>query len=254
MVIGSTLVNPHVLNLTSFFIWTWSLLPVTWSNAILRSYIALKEFPSKIRAQATRSYTALKHSFDTDAYWFYNIEGHYIAQHMNSTVVKVHKGKPSWLYTPHTNTFSYLGSNSSMVTRRYPVIGASLYCKTTEFCSEYDMSDWISDVRIILPENDVAISLPLSVLVLGWGLANEVCFEGGLSTMEITLMSDVGEEKRYSVLTEAEIEDGEIIEGESDDEEGSTLNEVSSTDSDESPAPSSHPLRPTPEENLEEIH
>ena len=281
MVTGSSfaLTNPHVLNLTTFFIWGWSLIPTPWSNELLRAYIFLTGLPSRVYAQITRSYTALRYSFDSDAYWFYNVGGHYIAQQLNSNVVKVNKGNPHWLYTSNTNVFSYVAPithantnevvhqlvNEPVVTRRLPVIGASLYYRSSVFSFEYDMSEWISSVHIVSPKNSVADRVPLSVLVLAWGLANEVIFEGDLSKMEIVLVSDMGEEKRFNVLTEAEVEEGEITAMNDDlvvSEEETTetaeaaanAEEELSSDSDSSPAPAPvhRPLQTTPVEDTVE--
>jgi hypothetical protein len=279
MVTGSSfaLANPHTLNLTTFFIWVWSLIPTPWSNELLRAYIFLGDLPSRVYTQITRSYTALRYSFDSDAYWFYNVEGHYIAQHMNSNVVKVHKGNPHWLYTSNTNVFSYVAPithantndvvnqlvNEPVVTGRLPVIGATLYYRASVFSFEYDMSEWISSVHIVSPKNSVADRVPLSVLVLAWGLANEVCFEGDLSTMEIVLVSDIGEEKRFNVLTEAEVEEGEITAMNDDlvvSEEETTetaeaaanAEEELSSDSDSSPVPVHRPPQTTPVEDTVE--
>lgn len=279
---GSILAFPQAFNMTTIFLWFWSLLPTTWANTLLKSYIFATNIPSKIHTQVSRSYTALKHSFESDAYWFYNVGDHFIAQHMNSAVMKVHKGKPTWLYTPHTNVFSYVAPithadtngvvnqlvNEPVVTRRFPMIGATLYFKTPTNFFEYDMSEWISSVRIVSPESSVADTVPLSVLVLAWGLANEVCFKGDLSTMEIVLMSDVGDEKRFNVVTEFEVEEGEITAANddlvvSDDEEDTnetveavaaeTADEELSSESENSPAPEHRPLLTTPINGLEEV-
>lgn len=270
---GSILAFPQTLNMTHFFIRLWGLLPTTWANLLLKAYITVSTIPSRIQAQTARSLTALKHSFQDDAYWFYSVGGHYVAQHMNSTVVKVHRGKPQWLYTSSTNVFSYVAPithadtdrlvqrlvNEPVITRRFPMIGATLYCRSATEFFEYDMSEWISSVRIVSPESSVADTVPLSVLVLAWGLTNEVCFEGDLSTMEIVMMSDVGEEKRFNVLTEVEVEEGELtaanddlIVSEEDVSDSTGPEEELSTDSESSPAPVHRALPPTPADGLEE--
>lgn len=257
MVIGTTLMNPHVLNLTAFFIWGWGLIPTSWSNQMLQSYIFLKEVPERFMNQMARSWKALIHSFQNDAYWFYSVGDHYFVQHDTSSVIKVHKGKPEWTYTPHNSLFSWVApithaetpermrelANAPVVYKQLPIIGATL-CSTTEEASfEYDMSEWISGIRIKSSELSPIDVVPLLVLVLAWGLTHDVCFEGDLSTMTITMMMDTGDEKRFRVGTQEEIEEGEIIKD---------LGGVSSTDSDESPAPSSRPLQPTPEVAYEE--
>ena len=267
---GSVLANSNALTLTTFFMWIWSLLPTTWANTLLRTYLALCDFPGRVVNQTVRVTKAVADSFQNDAYWFYSVGDHYFAQHSNSSVLRVHKGKPQWFYTPHNTLFSWTAPithavsaesmyeivRSPVVVKRLPIIGATLYYKTSTESFEYDMSDWISHVKIMSPQTHSVDVVPLLVLVLAWGLTKNVCFEGDLSSMEIVLMSDVGDEKRFKVDTQEEIEEGEIVEEAAVEEapEESLVEETQhddlSTDSDESPAPSSRPLQTPPvEEN-----
>ena len=284
MASDSALANPHVLNMTAFFMWAWSLLPTPFSNTLLRVYLYLRELPDRILNQTARTMTAVVHSFQNDAYWFYSVGNHYFAHHDKSSVMRVHKGKPQWLYTPHNTLFSWVAPithadseqtmralvSAPVVYKRLPVIGATLYHRTATEVFEYDMSDWISGVRIMSPESSPTDVVPLLVLVLGWGLTHDICFEGDLSNMQIVMMSDTGEEKRFRVVTQEEIEEGEVDEQESDEEEHAQEESASdeesdtqsqeqvqeeaqvettlSTDSDESPAPE-HRHLPTPEED-----
>ena len=269
MVTGSALANPHVINLTAFFMWVWGLLPTPWSNALLRAYLYMRDTPDRMLNQTVRTSKAILNSFQNDEYWFYKAGSHYFSQHSNSSAMKVYKGKPQWLYTPHNTLFSWIdpittaASVESMreivqepvVYKRLPIIGAVLYLRTERESFEYDMSDWISQVKLMAPQTHPVDHVPLVVLVLAWGLTQDICFEGDLSSSELVITSDMGEEKRFRVLTEEEIEDGEIVEdwgGQEHVTEADTeiLDKVSSTDSDESPAPSSRPLQSTPvEEN-----
>jgi hypothetical protein len=243
--------------------WFWGLLPLDFSNRLLKSYLFLRDLPERVLNQTVRTLSAVVHSFQNDSYWFYSVGDHYFAQHNNSSVMRVHKGKPQWLYTPHDTLFSwvapitYADSDETMrrlvhdtVTyKRLPIIGATLYHRTATVSFEYDMSEWISGVRIMSPLSTPIDVVPLLVLVLAWGLTHEVCFEGDLSKMEIVLMSDMGDEKRFRVVTQEEIEppeEGEIVEdwgGEGHQEE--LEDTLSSTESDASPAPE-HRQLPTP--------
>lgn len=302
MASGSALANPDVLNMTAFFMWAWSLLPTPFSNTLLRVYLYLRELPDRVLNQTTRTVTAIVHSFQNDAYWFYCVGSHYFAHHDKSSVMRVHKGKPQWLYTPHNTLFSWVAPithadseqtmralvSAPVVYKRLPVIGATLYHRTATEVFEYDMSDWISGVRIMSPESSPTDIVPLLVLVLGWGLTHDICFEGNLSNMQIVMMSDTGEEKRFRVVTQEEIEEGEVewsddaidavdaVEQENEEEEHAQEESASdeesdaqsqqetqeqeqvqeetqvettlSTDSDESPAPE-HRRLPTHEED-----
>jgi hypothetical protein len=284
MVMGA-LTNPHVMNLTAFLIWGWSLIPTSWSNKLLQGYIFLKEVPDRFMSQLARSCKALLHSFQNDAYWFYSVGDHYFAQHDTSSVVKVHKGKPQWMYTPHNSLFSWVAPithaenpermrdliNAPVVYKQLPIIGAMLYSKTADAFFEYDMSEWISDVRIKSLETCPIDVVPLLVLILAWGLTHNVSFEGDLSTMVISMTMDTGDEKRFRVVTQEEIEEGEILEdyeeennqentqedSQENNQENGQENDLdidcdSSTDSDESLVLSSRPLQPTPVDRVEE--
>lgn len=279
MVTGSSfaLANPHVLNLTTFFIWGWSLIPTHWSNELLRTYILLKELPDRCMRQVARTWKAITHSFTNDEYWFYKVGDHYFAQHTNSSVMRVHKGKPQWLYTPHNTLFSWVEPivnaasvetrnrlvEEPVVFKRLPIIGATLYHKSAVEIFEYDMSDWISEIRIMSPQSQSIAVLPLLVLVLAWGLTHDICFEGDLSSMEIVMMLDNGDEERFNVVTQEVVEEGEItamnddlVVSEEDVDESveaaANAEEEPSSESDSSPAPVHRPLQTTPVEGIVE--
>jgi hypothetical protein len=191
-------------SLFSSFLW---LLPSCVVSGSINLYIFLYDSLTALGYQTKRTFSAIKESLHQPILALYDVGSQYVPVHVQNDVR--YNKLPQWIYTPHTNEFSLLESDETR-SARLPFIAASLYHKKGDVEIELgDMSEWIISQKVYAPDGVI----PLQVLVAAWMyVQSPSTLLMTYDDLYIKVMNDSAEESMYHVLSEKEVEEGEVVE------------------------------------------
>lgn len=190
----------------SFVLW---LLPTSVISKSISVYLTTTETLSKVYSQVCKTSGAIKDSFDSPLLAFFKYDSLYLPVVVNSNAQ--YSTLPSWTYTADTKEFTIPNTEEIQIRAfRLPFLSASLvYKKNGTETVIGDMSEWIGEQTVYAPDGTV----PLQVLVGAWMYSKEPpTLLMSYDNLFLKTMNELAEEQTYHVLTEKEIEDGEIIE------------------------------------------
>jgi hypothetical protein len=186
--------------LKTFATWITGLIPFSWIQNGLAWYVLILETLKWMRTQTTTTVHAIRQSFRKPDILFFEYGGLYVPVLQYDTSPTLLIGRPSWAYSVETQSFHNVHAIGNVTTKTFsvPFIGAMLHYRSNTASWDEDITDWMSNQRIISTSEE----MPLQVLVLKWAIdtGNSIVytFEG----YTLTLVTLEGEEMTCDVSTE----------------------------------------------------
>jgi hypothetical protein len=190
----------------SFILW---LLPTSVISKSVSFYISTTETIYNVYSQICKTTTAIKDSFDSPILAFFKYDKMHLPVIINSSTQ--YSTLPSWIYTVDSKEFTIPNTEEIQIRAfRLPFLSATLVHKKNDVETVLgDMSEWIGEQTVFAPDGTV----PLQVLVGAWMYTKEPpTLLMSYADLFLKTMNEMAEEQVYHVLTEKEVEEGEVIE------------------------------------------
>ena len=202
----------------AFFHYLFVSLPMACIPYLMAAYVYSVEGLAKAWHQTKLSCRALCESFQDDYMRFYEVVNNSIVTYIPIVTKQqnMYNYQSKWIYSISEKTFVLCEIHHDVSTHRLPFIGASLEMLengVTEVVG--DMSEWLMDQSIFAP----SAAIPLQLLAATWLYTAKTLDPTLVFTyknMRMRIVTEEGEEKLYALDTEQEIEEGEVVETESE--------------------------------------
>jgi hypothetical protein len=193
----------------SFFSFVLWLLPTSVISKSVSVYLSTTETIHTIYSQVCKTTGAIRESFDSPLLAFFKYNNTHLPIVVNTNAQ--YSTLPSWVYTVESKEFTIPNTEEIQIRPfRLPFLSATLIHKKNGVETVLgDMSEWIGEQTVYAPDGTV----PLQVLVGAWMYSKEPpTLLMSYDDLFLKTMNEMAEEQMYYVLTEKEVEEGEIPE------------------------------------------